>query len=51
MYQYVDGGVRYLPGEWPERDTRAFDPEGAVAFYEEPPSEEDPPDYPSPATG
>ncbi len=49
MYQYVDGGVRYFPGEWPEEDSRAFDPEGAVAFYEEPPEGEAPPDYPSPA--
>lgn len=48
MYQYVDGGVRYLPGEWPTEDVRAFDPEGAVDFYEEPPEGEAPPDYPSP---
>ena len=37
MYQYVDGGERYLLGEWPEEDTRAFDPEGAVAIYDERP--------------
>lgn len=49
MYAYVDGGRRYLPGEWPEEDSRAFDPEGAVAFYEEPPAGEAPPGYPSPA--
>ena len=33
MYFYVDGGQRYLPGEWPETETRAFDPEGAVDRY------------------
>ena len=49
IYQYVDGGTRYRLGEWPEEDTRAFDPEGAVAFYEEPPPGEEAPDYPSPA--
>ena len=49
MYTYVDGGARYRIGEWPEEDTRAFDPEGAVAFYETAPEGEEPPDYPSPA--
>ena len=49
IYQYVDGGRRYRLGEWPEEDSRAFDPEGAVAFYETPPEGEEPPDYPSPA--
>ena len=49
MYTYVDGGTRYRIGEWPEEDTRAFDPDGAVAFYESPPEGEEPPDYPSPA--
>ncbi|HEY8059108.1 MAG TPA: hypothetical protein VID94_10170 [Acidimicrobiales bacterium] len=48
-YQYVDGGRRYYLGDWPEEDSRAFDPEGAVAFYETPPEGEEPPDYPSPA--
>lgn len=48
MYQYVDGGTRYLPGEWPTEE-RYFDPEGAVTIYEEPPPGEEPPDYPSPA--
>lgn len=48
MYQYVDGGTRYLPGEWPDTDSAAFDPEGAVSLYTEPPAEEAFPDYPSP---
>jgi hypothetical protein len=49
MWQFVEGGVRYFPGDWPERDTLAFDPDGAVAFYEVAPEGEAPLDYPSPA--
>ncbi len=48
MWTYVDGGRRYLPGEWPT-DVKLFDPEGAVTIYDAPPPEETPPDYPSPA--
>jgi len=50
MYAYVDGGTRYLPGEWPTED-RMFDPEGAVTIYVTPPAGEEPPDIPSPAGG
>ena len=49
MWQFVEGGVRYFPGDWPERDTRAFDPDGAVAYYTVAPEGEAPPTYPSPA--
>jgi hypothetical protein len=49
MWQFVDGGKRYFPGDWPETDTRAFDPDGAVAYYTVAPEGEAPPDYPSPA--
>jgi hypothetical protein len=49
MYQYVDGGKRYLPGEWPTGATKAFEKEGAVAMYTNPPPSEVHPDYPSPA--
>ncbi len=48
MYQYVDAGQRYLPGEWPTTD-KMFDPAGAVALYTSPPPGEAPGDYPSPA--
>lgn len=45
MYQFVDGGARYLPGEWPA-ESKLFDPDGAVSFYEDPPPGEEPPsDY------
>jgi hypothetical protein len=48
MYQYVDGGTRFLPGEWPAEE-KLFDPEGAVAIYDTPPPGEERGDYPSPA--
>lgn len=48
MYQYVDGGTRYLPGEWPAED-KLFDPNGAVSIYVTPPPGEERGDYPSPA--
>ncbi|CAN5766155.1 hypothetical protein BH18ACT2_BH18ACT2_03470 [soil metagenome] len=48
MYQYVDGGKRYLPGQWPTED-QLFVPDGAVSLYETPPPGESPPTYPSPA--
>ena len=49
MYEFVAGGARYLPDEWPEGDPGLFDEEGAVTIYEDPPPGEDIPDYPSPA--
>ncbi len=48
MYAFVDGGKRYLPGEFPTED-KLFDPEGAVTLYESAPPGEEPPEYPSPA--
>jgi len=47
MYRYVDGGKRYLPGEWPTED-KLFNPDGAVDIYLTPPTGEEPGDYPSP---
>jgi hypothetical protein len=49
MYRYVDGGARYLPGEWPTDPLPLFDPEGSVALLDELPADETPKDYPSPA--
>jgi hypothetical protein len=48
MYQFVDGGQRYLPGQWPATD-KMFDPTGAVSIYTTPPPGEAPGTYPSPA--
>ncbi len=50
MYQYVDGGLRFLPGQWTTED-RFFVADGAVALYETPPAGEETIDYPSPAGG
>lgn len=50
-YRYVDGGARYLPGEMPADEVRAFDPEGTVLVYEETPEDERPPQYPAPERG
>ena len=50
---YVEGGRRYLPGEWPTDPIPWFEDEGAVAIYDERPDA--PPSYPawpgSPAAG
>jgi hypothetical protein len=48
MWAFVDGGTRYLPGEYPTED-KLFDPEGAVTLYDTAPPGEEAPQYPSPA--
>ena len=48
MYRYVDGGVRYLPGQHPTTDPKAFVMEGTVTIYDTPPPGEEQPDYPPP---
>ncbi len=45
MWRYVDGGERYLPGEWPEGTPNVFDPEGAVDMYTDLPDGIVLPDY------
>ena len=50
MLFYVDGGQRYLPGEWPSVD-KLFVRDGAVDVYETAPPGEEPRDLPSPAVG
>jgi hypothetical protein len=49
MYRYVDGGKRYLPGEFPTEPARWFDPKGAITVYETIPAADRPPTYPSPS--
>ncbi|MBA3280626.1 MAG: hypothetical protein H0U29_00175 [Acidimicrobiia bacterium] len=51
MMRYSDAGRRYLPGEMPKEAPRAFEKEGSVMIYKEPPADEAPPSYPSPAAG
>lgn len=45
LWRYVDGGVRYKPGEIPEGAPKAFDEEGSVTIYAEPPADEARPEY------
>lgn len=48
MMMSADGGKRYLPGEMPHTPANVFDPDGAVALYDELPADAVPPSYPSP---
>ena len=45
MWAYVDGGKRYLPGEWPEGEPKLFDHEGSVTLYTDLPDGITLPDY------
>jgi hypothetical protein len=51
MMMSADGGKRYLPGEMPDTPANVFDPDGAVAMYDELPADAVPPSYPSPGPG
>ena len=45
LWRFVEGGKRYLAGEWPEEDFPAFDEEGTSTIYDAVPESEAPPDY------
>ena len=47
-YRYVDDGKRYYYNEWPH-ELDVFQPDRSVTEITDPPPEEIPPDYPSPA--
>jgi hypothetical protein len=49
LYEYVQGGKRYLPGQWPDVAPDVFTTNGAVTIYGTLPSAERVPNYPSPA--
>ena len=49
LYEYVDGGKRYLPGGWPHTAPDVFTTQGAVTIYKTIPPSERVPNYPSPA--
>jgi hypothetical protein len=51
LWRFVQGGKRYLPGEWPDSPPDLFDPVDTTTIYEEPPPGEEPVQYPSPAGG
>lgn len=48
MIRFVDGGTRYYPDEFDD-STTFFDEAGTVTMLEDPPEDETPPEYPSPA--
>jgi hypothetical protein len=47
MWEYVNGGLRYLPGQIPSGSPKMFDPNGAINLYDNYPPGEAPPNYPS----
>jgi hypothetical protein len=49
LYEYVQGGKRYVPGQWPHVAPDVFTTTGAVTIYETIPPAERVPNYPSPA--
>lgn len=50
LYRYVLMGKRYLPGEWPGSTPAAFNTANTITIYEKPPTQDQWPCYPSPAT-
>jgi hypothetical protein len=48
MYRYVDMGKRYLPGQLPAGEPKAFDPTNTITIYDTVPAADQPPSYPSP---
>jgi hypothetical protein len=51
LWVYSDGGKRYLVDEWGDSESKAFDEEGGVTIYEDPPADETFPEYPEPCSG
>jgi hypothetical protein len=49
MYEMVNGGRRYLPGQWPTDPLPLFNTTGAVTIYNNPPPQITPRQYPAPA--
>ncbi|MEP6622842.1 MAG: hypothetical protein ABJC79_00215, partial [Acidimicrobiia bacterium] len=49
MWEFADGGRRYLPGDWPKGEPKLFDPSNSVTRFDKFPAGEGPPKYPSPA--
>ncbi len=48
MFRYVDGGRRYIPGQWPTSNPRVFDPAGTALIHQKYPPGEEPPQYARP---
>lgn len=45
LYRYVDAGKRYVSGQFPSEESRAFDPAGTVLIYNELPPGDKYPEY------
>lgn len=50
LYRYVEMGKRYLPGQWPKTNPKAFSTANTVTIYDKPPASDQWPCYSSPAT-
>jgi len=49
MWEFADGGKRYLPKDWPTSPPRLFQPATSVTGFATFPAGQGPPSYPSPA--
>ena len=49
MWEYADGGKRYLPSQWPKVAPKLFSASTSVTQFDRFPSGDGPPTYPSPA--
>ena len=49
LWEFADGGKRYLPGDWPHTAPALFQPRTSVTGFDTFPPGEGPPSYPSPA--
>lgn len=49
MYEYAEGGRRYLPNGWPQGPARVFDPATSIVTFKTVPPDQRPPSYPPPA--
>ncbi|MEN3271490.1 MAG: hypothetical protein V7636_251 [Actinomycetota bacterium] len=48
MFEFVDGGKRYAPGQWPSTEPAVFDPSLAITHYDALPPSDVYPTYPRP---
>ena len=48
MWEFANGGQRYLPDQWPSRPPRLFDAKTSVVSFDAFPPGQGPPSYPSP---
>ncbi len=49
MWEYADGGKRYLPSQWPKAAPKLFSVSTSVTQFDRFPAGDGPPTYPSPA--